>query len=167
MRCPHPSLNNWPDNFNLNLPPSASQTSLNFMSCAHPSLTKYPKWECAVFPHLILKHLISSIVSQLVSRSVALPAELVILYTTLARASSGQEWFIHVKKCIVSTGGNNRSTGETYNTGWIKCYGKGLFINYIILFRIFPSPFLCHLVSTFGSLTPPPPQWAKIKVHST
>ena len=40
-----------------------------------------PKLECAVSPQLILKHLISSLVSlaQLVSLSVALPAELAIL----------------------------------------------------------------------------------------
>ena len=42
-------------------------------------LTKCPKLECAVSPPLILKHLVSSVVSlaQLVSSSVALPAELV------------------------------------------------------------------------------------------
>ena len=45
-------------------------------------LTKCPKLECAVSPPLILKHLVSSVVSlaQLVSSSVALPAELVYNY---------------------------------------------------------------------------------------
>ena len=42
-------------------------------------LTRCIKWECAVSPNLILKHLISSVVilAQLVSSSVALPAKLV------------------------------------------------------------------------------------------
>ena len=42
-------------------------------------LTKCPKLVCAVSPQLILKHLISSVVTiaQLVSPSVPLPAELV------------------------------------------------------------------------------------------
>ena len=45
-------------------------------------LTRCPKSKCAVSPPLIPKHLISSVVSvaQLVSPSVALPAELVYLY---------------------------------------------------------------------------------------
>ena len=57
------------------------ETSYNFVRCPHPieHLTKYPQLECGVPSQLMLKHLLSSVVSlaQLVSSSVALPGEFV------------------------------------------------------------------------------------------
>ena len=69
MRCPHPS---W-----------TSDLITLIGMCGVPPyfepLTRCPKLECAVSPNLILNHLISSVggLAQLVSPSVALPAELV------------------------------------------------------------------------------------------
>ena len=58
-------------------------------------MTRCPKLKCAVSPKLILKHLISSVVSlaQLVSPSVALPAEFVWFYNGIWNTFISK-WFL-------------------------------------------------------------------------
>ena len=83
MRCPHPSLNIRPDtlNWNVQCPPCFSNI-LEFCAASHPTLNIWPDvpiWNVRCPPplHSQTSYLVS--LAELVSPSVALPAQLVLL----------------------------------------------------------------------------------------